>query len=83
MIDDYDDERMDREYEATHKRVRVPYRVTLTFNLEVDIPLCGDDDIENEIDYAIDKLDLDKDIIKGSEYDFEDAEWLSYEEVSW
>lgn len=77
------DEQMDREYEATHKRFKVPYRVTLTFNLEVDIPNCSDDNIEQEIDYAIDKLDFDKDIVKGCEYDFDGAEWIQYEEVSW
>lgn len=76
---DYDD----WLHEATHKRISIPYRVTLTFNLEVDIPNCSEDDIEDEIDYAIDKLDFDEDILKGCEYEFEDAEWNEYEEVSW
>ena len=76
------DEQMDREYEATHKRFKIPYKVTLTFNLEVDIPDCCDYDIiPNAIDYEIGKLDLDKDIVKSCEYEFESGEWTSYEEV--
>lgn len=75
------DEQMDREYEATHTRYRVLYKVTYTHHIDIDIPIVSDpDDVYNEISTQLEKIEP-KDFFKLSEKtEFEDDEIVEYHE---